>query len=238
MALLHSVLAQAAPTTTDLIQMFRDSHAQLTTTFNVFVGLISAILAVVGTLLAITGFRNRQEIQQTLKEAKLQIAEQVRSEVDRQIAEKIDEEIGYIKRIAGREAVIGRTQVHYVYVTDDLDFTLPEYTQLEARGFQVNPFHYRRDRRWPPSHVFVIDLVTPNPSNEQKEALVADIAQQFLAQPRPPATLVFYVKGIVNAIDALPKELNYNIANMRGTLLGRVIDAAQIAHALRNQSPA
>jgi hypothetical protein len=235
MSLLHCFIAQAAPSSTDLIQMFRDSHAQLTTTFNLFVGAITAILAVVGTLFAITGFRNRQEIQQTLKEAKLQIAEQVRSEVDRQISEKIDEEIGYIKRIAGRESVIGRTRVEYVYLMDEMDFTLPEYLLLEARGFQVNHWHYRRDRRWPDSHIFVIDLTTPNPTDEQKEALVAEITRQFLSQQRHSAVLVLYVKGYVKAINALPKALNYITSNMRGSLVGAVVDAAQISYALKNK---
>jgi hypothetical protein len=234
---LNCFIAQAPPTSTDLIQMFRDSHAQLTTTFNLFVGAITAILAFAGILFAITGFRNRQEIQQTLKEARLKIAEQVRSEVDRQISEKINEEVGYIKRMAGREAVIGRTQVGYVYITDDMDFTLPEYVLLEARGFQVNHWHYQRDRRWPSSHVFVIDLITPNPSDERKEALVAEITREFLNQSHPPAVLVFYVKGRVEAINTLPRELNYITSNMRGTLLGAVVDAAQIAHALRYQPP-
>lgn len=213
--------------------MFRDSHAQLTTSFNLFVAVISTILAVVGTLLAVTGFRNRQETQQTLKEARLQIAEQVRSEVDRQIAAKIDEELGYIKSIAGREAVIGRTPVEYVYLTDQMDFTLPEYVLLEARGFPINHFHYRRDRRWPKSPVFVVDLITPGLTDEQKEIMVQEITEQFLAQQRQPAVLVIYVKGFVKAINTLPAELNYITSNMRGTLLGAVVDAAQIAHALR-----
>ena len=120
MYLFHGFIAQVTPpaptTPTELIQLFRDSHAQLTTSFNLFVGAISTVFAVVGIFLAIVGIRTRQELQQTIQAVKLTVAEQVRSEVDRQIAIKVDEEIGYVKNMVGREAAIGRTQVDYVFV--------------------------------------------------------------------------------------------------------------------------
>ncbi|ASC69870.1 hypothetical protein XM38_008000 [Halomicronema hongdechloris C2206] len=237
MVLLHAVIAQATSdpaTPTDLIKLFRESHAQLTTSFNLFVGAISTIFVVVGILLAFVGVRTRQEVQQTIQEVKLSVAEQVRSEVDRQIATKVDEEIGYIKKMVGREAAIGRTQVDYVFVAGEPERYPTEYDLLDARGFQMAPFLYDPERAWPESHVFVLDLMTPSLSPERKEALVKEAAAK-LTQRRRPTVLVIYVKGIIEAVNTFPEDFNYIMSNMRGTLISAVVDAAQITQALRSQ---
>ncbi|TVP65412.1 MAG: hypothetical protein EA342_14340 [Leptolyngbya sp. LCM1.Bin17] len=239
MDLFNQCLAQATPpappSPTELIQLFRDSHAQLTTSFNLFVGAISTIFALVGIFLGFVGIRTRQELQQTIQEIKLSVAEQVRSEVDRQIAAKVDEEIGHVKNMVGREAAIGRTTVEYVFVDGQPEQHPIEYKLLKARGFQMAPFNYDPNRPWPDSHVFVLDLVTPTLSPERKEALVAEVARK-LTEQRRQGILVIYVKGRIEAVYGFPEDFNYILSNMRGTLIGAVVDAAQIAHSLRNQA--
>jgi hypothetical protein len=239
MSLFHGFIAQAPPpappSPTELIQLFRDSHAQLTTSFNLFVGAISTIFALVGIFLGFVGVRTRQELQQTIQEIKLSVAEQVRSEVDRQIAAKINEEIGHVKNMVGREAAIGRTKVDYGFVDGEPEQHPAEYELLKARGFQMAPFVYDPNRPWPDSHVVVLDLVTPTLSPERKEALVAEVARQLTGQRRQ-GILVIYVKGRIEAVYGFPEDFNYILSNMRGTLIGAVVDAAQIAHSLRNQA--
>lgn len=107
---------------------------------------------------------------------------------------------------------------------------------MAARGFQMAPFIYDTERVWPESHVFVLDLMTPELSRERKEALVKEAAAR-LSQRRRPTVLVIYVSGVprVEAVKDLPGEFNYIMSNMRGTLIGAVVDAAQIAQALRSE---
>jgi hypothetical protein len=239
MSLFYTIIAQATPppaTPTDLIELFQASHSQLTTSFNLFVGAISTIFVVVGILLAVVGVRTRQEIQQTVKEVKLSVAEQVRSEVDRQISTKVDEEIGYVKKLVGREAAIGRTQVDYVFVSGQPERFPIEYGLLDARGFQMAHFIYDPNRPWPNSHVSVLDLITPDLTHERKEALVREVANQIIQQ-RKQTILVIYVPGYprVQSVSNLPDDINYIMSNMRGTLIGAVVDAAQISQSLRSQ---
>jgi uncharacterized integral membrane protein len=237
MPLFNCILAQAAPPTpTELIELFQASHSQLTTSFNLFVGAISTIFVVVGILLAVVGVRTRQEIRQTIKEVKLSVAEQVRTEVDRQISTKVDEEIGYVKKLVGREAAIGRTQVDYIFVSGEPADYPAEYSLLAARGFQIAPLVYDPNRAWPNSHVLVLDLVTPDLTHERKEALVTEVANQIVQQ-RKQTVLVIYVPGVprVQAVSSLPADINYIMSNMRGTLIGAVVDAAQISQSLRSQ---
>jgi hypothetical protein len=241
MHLFHGFIAQATPpaptSPTDLIQLFRDSHAQLTTSFNLFVGAISTTFVVVGIFLGFVGIRTRQELQQTIQAVKLSVAEQVRSEVDRQIAIKVDEEIGHVKNIVGREAAIGRTHVDYVFFDGEPEHYPTEYGLLEARGFQVAPFSYDLNRPWPNSHVILLDLLNPKLTKERKEALATEVARQIIQQRRR-AVVVIYVPGHprLEATNNFPDSFNYIMSNMRGTLIGAVVDAAQISQSLRSQN--
>ena len=241
MDLFHSFIAQATPpapaSPTDLIELFRDSHAQLTTSFNLFVGAISTIFVAVGIFLGFVGIRTRQELQQTIQAINLSVAEQVRSEVDRQIAIKVDEEIGYVKTMVGREAAIGRTQVDYVLVDGEPEHYPTEYGLLEARGFQIAPFIYDPNRPWSNSHVILLDLLNPKLTQERKEALATDVANQIIQQHRR-AVVVLYVPGYprLEATSNFPDSVNYIMSNMRGTLIGAVVDAAQISQSLRSQN--
>ena len=241
MDLFHSFIAQATPpapaSPTDLIELFRDSHAQLTTSFNLFVGAISTIFVAVGIFLGFVGIRTRQELQQTIQAINLSVAEQVRSEVDRQIAIKVDEEIGYVKTMVGREAAIGRTQVDYVLVDGASEHYPTEYSLLEARGFQMAPFIYDPNRPWSDSHVILLDLLNPTLTQERKEALATEVVNQIIQQHRR-AVVVLYVPSYprLEATSNFPDSVNYIMSNMRGTLIGAVVDAAQMSQSLRSQN--
>jgi hypothetical protein len=108
---------------------------------------------------------------------------------------------------------------------------------LEARGFQVAPFIYDPNRPWSNSHVILLDLLNPKLTQERKEALATEVAKQIIQQRRW-AVVVIYVPGYprIEATNNFPNSFNYIMSNMRGTLIGAVVDAAQISQSLRSQN--
>lgn len=92
---------------------------------------------------------------------------------------------------------------------------------------------YDPDRRLAASHVLVLDLMNPNLAEERQEALIAEVGRKILNLSPYPPVLVIYVRGRRQAVDGFPKEMVYIPANSRGTLVGAVTDAAQVAFALR-----
>jgi len=211
---------------TQQIEFLQDANSRMATSFSQFVTLINAVVVVVGVFLGILGFRTRQEIKQSLDEM-------VRAEVNKQIASTVQAQVEDLDRIVRREALVGQTQVDYLLPTATANDLTAEYQLLKARGFQMAWLPYDPDRRLAASHVLVLDLINPNLSEERQEALITEVGRKISHLSPQPPVLVIYVRGRRQAVDAFPKEMVYIPANSRGTLIGAVTDAAQVAYALR-----
>ena len=211
---------------TQQIEFLQDANSRMATSFSQFVTLINAVVVVVGVFLGILGFRTRQEIKQSLDEM-------VRAEVNKQIASTVQAQVEDLDRIVRREALVGQTQVDYLLPTATANDLTAEYQLLKARGFQMAWLPYDPDRRLAASHVLVLDLINPNLSEERQEALITEVGRKISHLSPQPPVLVIYVRGRRQAVDAFPKEMVYIPANGRGTLIGAVTDAAQVAYALR-----
>jgi hypothetical protein len=231
MASLRFTIARWA-TITNIITMSRMADS-----FGQFVTLVNVAITLVVAFIGILGFSTRREIKQSLDGL-------VRAEVKKQLANTVKAQVEDLERIILREAVVGQTQVDYLLPISPSPTPTAEYQLLKARGFQMAWMPYDPERRYGNSHVLILDLLTPDLAPERQEAKVCikeplkclfsrkTSANGCNTSP-PTPVLVIYVRGQSQAITDLPKALYYIPVNSRGTLLGAVTDAAQIAYALR-----
>ncbi|MBD2428481.1 hypothetical protein [Phormidium sp. FACHB-1136] len=224
------LLAQVPPASqidllTQQIEFLQDANSRMADSFGQFVTLVNVAITLVVAFIGILGFSTRREIKQSLDGL-------VRAEVKKQLANTVKAQVEDLERIILREALVGQTQVDYLLPISPSPTPTAEYQLLKARGFQMAWMPYDPERRYGNSHVLILDLLTPDLAPERQEALITDLGQRLQHLTRPPV-LVIYVRGQSQAITDLPKALYYIPVNSRGTLLGAVTDAAQIAYALR-----
>jgi hypothetical protein len=234
MSWLASLLSQA-PTAdqiellTQQIEFLQDANSRMANSFGQFVTLVNVAITVLVAVIGILGFSTRKEIKQSLDDM-------VRAEVSKQLANTVQAQVEDLDRIVRREALVGQTQVDYLLPTATANDLTAEYQLLKARGFQMAWLPYDPDRRLAASHVLVLDLINPNLSEERQEAFITEVGRKISHLSSQTPVLVIYVRGRRQAVDAFPKEMVYIPANSRGTLIGAVTDAAQVAYALKNQS--
>lgn len=233
----HDILAQASPSPSSIaspqqislvtIEFLKSQFQSLTTTFNIYVSLVSAV----GVLFV--GFA-AYFFKRTLSEAKQEVRQLVREAVQIEIATSIQKRIAVLEQVLQREEVPGLVSVDYVM--QDTSAQLPkEYQFLQARFPRLKV--RRLDNRKFNGDVVVLDLVNyvPN-STELTEAELEQILSEVADRISPESVLAVYVRGRYKAIENLGGKVSYyTSANVPIQLLGNVINSAYVAHTLRGE---
>lgn len=204
----------------------------------IFTG-IAILLTIIGLLTSIfvivTSFQNKK----TLKDAIAEIDKSVKRQVNIYIVKSIEKRIESLERTVEKEEVIGSTIIKYVEsINRNNRETLAEVKLLKQRGFKdifVNSYPLKRDRKM--YDVLVIDFFNRSfASPEEKEEEVVNIVEQVIDNLLPQTALVVYVSSYIKGLDNVikNKQVYFTPANNPVSLIGRVVDAAQMAYALQH----
>lgn len=208
------------------IEFLKAQFQSLTTTFNIYVGLISAVSVI------FVGFA-AWFFKRTLSEAKQEVNQLVKAEVQRQIAATVSERVAYLEQLLQREEVPSLVTVDYVL--QNASGTLPkEYRLLSARFPKLKL--RKLESRTFNGDVVVLDMVNYSPiDNKLEEAELERILQEVVDKISPESVLAVYVRGRYTAIEHLSQKISYYTStNVPTQLLGNVINSAYVAHALRD----
>lgn len=229
------LVAQASPspkpTTTPVavdsatIEFLKSQFSSLTTSFNIYVGLLSAV-AVIFTGLGYFFFKK------TLSEARQEVDQLVKAEVKREIARSIKSRVDFLEQVLQREEVPSLVSVDYVL--QNAAGTLPrEYRLLNARFPKIKP--RKLDSRKFNGDVVVLDMVNYQPAgNKLEEVELAQILEQVTDRISPNAVLSVYIRGRYGAIETLGQKIDfYTSTNVPTQLLGNVVNSAYVAYTLR-----
>lgn len=231
----RSLLAQASPTPKPsptaaaidaaTIEFLKGQFSNLTTSFNIYVGLLSAV-AVIFTGLGYFFFKK------TLSEARQEVDQLVKAEVKREIARSIKSRIDLLEQVLQQEELPGLVSVDYV-VQNAFDGLPKEYRLLSARFPRIKV--RKLDGRKFNGDVVVLDLVNYQPTGSKlEEAELDQVLQEVVDKMARESVLAVYVRGRYTAIENLSQKISYYTStNVPTQLLGNVINGAYVAHALR-----
>ncbi|MEM9274132.1 MAG: hypothetical protein AAGA80_14375 [Cyanobacteria bacterium P01_F01_bin.143] len=222
----------------DQIDFFYKTNTQLGDSFNLYVSsfykLVLGASIVVGVLGTVAGII----FGKTLIEAKKTAEEIVEREVEKSIKRKVGEEIEIIRRSFEKERIIDITKVNYFL---DGEYNEPYLCgiirdrKFKSVNFYGNFDELNRNRDF---EVLVLDFVTKDYLEPERERIVKKIIALH-NKSSVNFTLVIYVPfGKGRLSDELQKLLDDNDifstpANAPITVMGRVVDAAQMSFALR-----
>ena len=241
----NEVIAQSSPSSPSNISPSTDINL-LAKQFDFFfraVGVtftgITILLTIIGLLTSIivivTSFQNKK----SLKDAIAEIDKSVKRQVNTYIVKSIEKRIESLERTIEKEEVIGSTIIKYVEsINRDNRETPAEVKLLKQRGFKdvfIDSYPLKRDRRM--YDVLVVDFCNRSfVSKEEKEKEVVNIVEQVIENLLPQTALVIYVNGRIEGLDNVikDKKIYFTPANNAITLMGRVVDAAQMAYALQH----
>lgn len=222
------------------LQFFKDATTQLTGSFSNFVStidlgfaLISLLIVISGAILTYFNIDSFKKAQNTIKAVQQEIEGLVRQEFNRSIAQSIERRLEAVERVIEKEEVISSTRVDYLLPHEPAKNSVPdEYKLLENRGFQEIRFReeiQKRDRRL--YEVLVLDFVNDFFTDES----IIEIIKQVADNLAPTSALVIYINRRLSELDDIlkAKKVYFTPANNAVTLMGRVVDAAQMAYALR-----
>ena len=215
----------AVPTVdTGTVEFLKGQFQSLTTTFNIYVTLLSAVAAL------FVGFA-AWFFKRTLSEAKQEVQQLVREAVKLEIAASIKQRVETLEQILEREEVPGLVSIDYVLQV--ASGTLPkEYRLLNARFPKIKV--RKLDSRKFNGDVVVLDLVNYQPTGSKlEEAELEQVLQAVIDKMSPESVLAVYVRGRYGAIEQLSQKIAYYTStNVPTQLLGNVINCAYVAHAL------
>jgi hypothetical protein len=224
-ALLFAQTARSTPMPSAVdsatIEFLKSQFQSFTTSFNIYVTLLSAVTAVfVGV--------GAWFFKRTLDEAKQEVDRLVKAEIRRAIAERVERRIDDLERVLEREEVPGLVSVDYVL--QQTGGTLPkEYRLLNARfpKLRLRKFESRKLT----ADVVVLDLVNYVPEGGQlTDAEVDRVLEDAIEKLAAESVLVVYVRGRFGAIERLGQKVSYyTSANVPTQLLGNVINSAYVA---------
>jgi hypothetical protein len=217
-------LLQVNPETVEFLQQ---QFQSLTTSFNIYVALLSAVSVI------FIGFA-AWFFKRTLSEAKQEVEQLVRAEVKREIARNVRQRIEFLEQVLEREEVPSLVSVDYVLQTTT--GTLPkEYNLLRARFPRLKL--QKLDSRKLTGDVVVLDLVNYQPKgSELTDDELEQILQRTIDKLSPDSVLSIYIRGRYKAIETLGQKINYYTStNVPTQLLGNVINSAYVAHTLRGE---
>lgn len=207
------------------IEFLKSQFSSLTTTFNIYVGLLSAVAVL---FVGVSAWL----FKRTLSEAKQEVSQLVKAEVKREIAKSIKSRVDLLEQVLQQEEVPGLVAVDYVLQT--ASGTLPkEYRLLSARFPRTKV--RKLDSRKFNGDVVVLDMVNYQPiENKLEEAELEQVLKDVVEKMSPESVLAVYVRGRYTAIENLSQQINYYTStNVPTQLLGNVINGAYVAHALR-----
>ena len=229
--LLRLAQASPAPTTaavppvdTATVEFLKGQFQSLTTTFNIYVTLLSAVAAL------FVGFA-AWFFKRTLSEAKQEVQQLVRDAVKLEIAASIKQRVEVLEQILEREEVPGLVSIDYVLQV--ASGTLPkEYRLLNARFPKIKV--RKLDSHKFNGDVVVLDLVNYLPTGSKLEEVeLEQVLQAVIDKMSPESVLAVYVRGRYEAIEQLSQKIAYYTStNVPTQLLGNVINCAYVAHAL------
>ncbi|WAL59837.1 hypothetical protein [Thermocoleostomius sinensis] len=217
-------LLQVNPETVEFLQQ---QFQSLTTSFNIYVALLSAVSVI------FIGFA-AWFFKRTLSEAKQEVEQLVRAEVKREIARNVRQRIEFLEQVLEREEVPSLVSVDYVLQTTT--GTLPkEYNLLRARFPRLKL--QKLDSRKLTGDVVVLDLVNYQPKgSELTDDELEQILQRTIDKLSSDSVLSIYIRGRYKAIETLGQKINYYTStNVPTQLLGNVINSAYVAHTLRGE---
>lgn len=169
-----------------------------------------------------------------LKESRERINELVEKAVAKEIAERVNQRITEVERIVQKEAIVSSTEVKYCLPMLDPDIeSLQEYQLLTNRGFKISSVeNYERKSSFSNCDVVVMDFVNGQFSDNDE---VISILEKVVVIIPEKSTIVIYIKCRVDRLDNTftNQDVYYTPANNILTLMGRVIDAAQINKAFK-----
>jgi hypothetical protein len=233
----RSLLAQVSPTPrpaptpqvidSATIEFLKSQFSSLTTSFNIYVALLSAVTVLFVGVAAWL-------FKRTLSEAKQEVDQLVKAEVKREIARSIKSRVDFLEQVLQREEVPSLVSVDYVL--QNAAGTLPkEYRLLNAR------FPRLKDRKLESrkfnGDVVVLDMVHYLPTGSNLEnAELEQVLQDVTDKMSPESVLAVYVRGRYEAIEQLSQKIAYYTStNVPTQLLGNVINSAYVAYTLRGE---
>jgi hypothetical protein len=219
------------------LEFLQDANTRLNNSFGSFVSAINLSFVIVGIIFTVLGGIAVYIFGQSLKEIRQSVKELVNREVDRLVTETVKAEVrgqvDHLKRILDREKIVGAIALDYVLPTRTT--TEPEPFQLlAARGFKNPRLHDATSQVKLTGNVVVLDLITVAVTEEEA---IAQQLDALLKRLSPEAVLVVYLRTgprRSQALDDLANRVRYYAsANTPVNLMGVVVDAAYVAHALQ-----
>ncbi|MGA7933662.1 MAG: hypothetical protein WCA35_08960, partial [Kovacikia sp.] len=204
------------------IEFLKSQFSSLTTSFNIYVGLLSAVTVIFVGVAAWL-------FKRTLAEAKQEVDQLVRAEVKREIARSIKSRVDFLEQVLQREEVPSLVAVDYVLQT--ATGTLPkEYRLLHARFPRIKV--RKLDSRKFTGDVVVLDMVNYLPTGSKlEEPELEQVLQEVTDRMAPESVLAVYVRGRYGAIETLGQKIAYYTStNVPTQLLGNVINSAYVAY--------
>lgn len=239
------------------LEFLQDANTRLANSFDAFLKSLNFYLVVIVAIVGIVGAVAAYLFGKTLQETKNiadQIAktevnrvvsaaitkevnrrfpkleEDIKQDVNRSVSQTLDRRIEDVTRAIEREGVIGSTQIAY-FVPNNRSKP-KEFNFLKNRGFKEVSFCQEIQQIGSQYDVLVLDFFTQEFTNEEKQEIVTQI--RFL----PKSALVIYhsfrppiPQKVFDILDL--QQVYYTPANNPVALIGRVVDAAQMAYALR-----
>lgn len=231
------LFAQASPTPSSsatpqavdsaTIEFLKSQFSSLTTSFNIYVALLSAVTVIFVGVAAWL-------FKRTLNEAKQEVEQLVKAQVRREIAQSIRSRVDFLEQVLQREEVPSLVTVDYVL--QNAAGTLPkEYRLLNARFPKLKP--RKLDSRKFNGDVVVLDMVNYQPeTGTLTEDELEHVLQEVIDKMSPESVLAVYVRSRYKAIEDLGQKINYYTStNVPTQLLGNVINSAYVAHTLRGE---
>lgn len=231
------------------LQFLQDANTRLNNSFGSFVSAINLSFVVFGLIFAIVGAVSVYLFNQSLKEARHMVREEVERRVQISVSEVVGQQVNNLKQILDREEVLGNISVDYILPQDQaliVDDYPEEYQLLAERGFKATRILDASKRLKIIGNVVILDLVNYQlvkdaERSNLKEAEISQLIEQRVddkikeivkALPNK-AVLVVYIrpgKQRINAIDELSQKVRYYAsANTPVNLMGTVVDSAYVA---------
>jgi hypothetical protein len=223
------------------LEFLKDANSRLNTSFTQFLEAMKYLLLVLGILGAFVTWTFNKSLEDAKRIAEQVIRQRVEGQVEEQVRLVVNTELENIKRLLGRERVVGSVTVDY-YLPSMRTVPPEEFKLLEGRGFQQVRFWNQAYSDRLVADVVVLDLTSPEiwtasvseEERQQRFAAAIDRTRERLGQT---SILVVYVRPgsqRVQAIDRLGQQIKfYASANTPVTLVGVVTDAAAVAYGWR-----
>ncbi|NJN59006.1 MAG: hypothetical protein HC879_16665 [Leptolyngbyaceae cyanobacterium SL_5_9] len=223
------------------LEFLQNANASLDESFSNYVSTVNTSLTIVGIVLtAITLFgavlfgKSLLDFNRTLRNINTEVDGIVRRQVEREVGARIQNRLDRLEDILRREAILGHITVDYVLPVAQLNSLPDEVKFLQRRGFQTAPRFISADQINSATligDVVVLDLFRSGIARDQADSIIEAIAPRI---PAKQSVLVVYVIGHSEAVTRIMKTGQYCVAaNSPLSFIGRVVDAAYVADALR-----